>query len=87
MQSEGGRGSDSCCAPCFITCFPDSPFLFQLQIHFVAQGEAKPHQVHRGELSLSLPPADALNTPLVSLCGQRNYQRKSLGSTSFTYRR
>ena len=63
MQSEGGGGSDSCCAPRAITCLPDSPSLFWLQIHFVAQGEAKPHQVHRGELSPSLPRALGLQVP------------------------
>lgn len=55
MQSEGGRGSDSCCTPRLITRFPDSPILFWLQIHFVAQSEAKPHRVHSGDLNSSLP--------------------------------
>lgn len=81
MQSEGGRGSDSCCAHVVGLAFQIVHLCFSYKFtlwHKVKANRTKFTEVNSAHPSLELWACRAKNAPLVSLCGQRNYQKKTL---------
>lgn len=90
MPVVGRQGKGEVLTPILQLAFHKVHFYFVYKVtswHKVKPNRTKPRSAMQLGSHSIVSPSNAMNVSLVLLFGQRNYKKKNLGSTTFTYRR